>query len=214
MSNGNPGNGLVRVAIVYHSGSGHTERQANAVQSGAQSVPGTVVDAFDVTKVGDQQWHMLDRADAIIFGSPTYMGSPSAAFKSFAEDTSRVWGDGMRWKDKLAAGFTNSGSMSGDKLNTLMSMSILAAQHGMQWVCLGLFPGWSSSDGSADDLNRLGSYLGAMSQSDMDASADIAPPQSDLETAAELGRRVANAAHRWAADTAVSPVSGQKVATS
>lgn len=187
----------VRVVVAYHSGYGHTERQAEAVRRGAASIPGTHVESIDVTDISDEHWQVFDDADAIIFGSPTYMGSPSAAFKTFAESTSKVWGDGMRWKNKLAAGFTNSGSMSGDKLNTLISMAVLAAQHGMNWVSLGLFPGWSSSDGSADDLNRLGSYLGAMAQSNLDASADDAPVESDLQTAWELGSRVALAAHRW-----------------
>ena len=137
------------------------------------------------------------RADAIVFGSPTYMGSPSAGFKQFAEQTSKPWGDGLRWKDKLAAGFTNSQAINGDKLNTLVSFAILAAQHGMHWVSLGLYPGWNTSTATADDLNRLGSYLGAMAQSHGDEGPDVAPRASDLETAEELGRRVALAARRW-----------------
>ncbi len=125
------------------------------------------------------------------------MGSPSAAFKAFAEATSEPWGDGMRWKDKLAVGFTNSQGINGDKLNSPVSFAILAAQHGMHWVSLGLYPGWSTSAGSPDDLNRLGSYLGAMAQSHGDEAADVAPRRSDLDAAEELGRRVALAAQRW-----------------
>jgi len=125
------------------------------------------------------------------------MGSPSAAFKAFAEETSKAWADGLRWKDKLAAGFTNSQGINGDKLNSLVSFAILAAQHGMHWISLGLYPGWSTISGSADDLNRLGSYLGAMAQSHGDQGPDVAPRASDLQTAEELGGRVALAAQRW-----------------
>jgi multimeric flavodoxin WrbA len=188
----------VRVAIAAHSGFGHTRRQADAVAQGAAGVPGTAVSLLDVAELGESDWEELDRADAIVFGSPTYMGSPSAGFKEFAEQSSKAWADGLRWKDKLAAGFTNSQGINGDKLNSLVSFAILAAQHGMHWISLGLYPGWSTTSGSPDDLNRLGSYLGAMAQSHGDEGPDIAPRRSDLETAEELGRRVALAAHRWA----------------
>ena len=189
----------VRVAVAYHSGAGHTARQAEAVARGAASVPDTAVDLLSVAERTDELWATLEQADAIIFGAPTYMGSPSAGFKTFAEATSKVWGDNLRWKDKLAAGFTNSQNINGDKLNTLVSFAILAAQHGMQWVSLGLYPGWNTRTASAEDLNRLGSFLGAMAQSHGDQGPDLAPPASDLRTAEHLGRRVALLAHRWVA---------------
>lgn len=187
----------VRVAIAYHSGFGHTARQAQAVARGASSVPETEASLHNVAELTDELWDALDRADAIIFGAPTYMGSPSAGFKTFAEGTSQAWADNMRWKDKIAAGFTNSQNINGDKLNSLIAFAILAAQHGMHWVSLGLYPGWNTSNGSPDDLNRLGSFLGAMAQSDGDVSLDLAPPVSDLETAEELGRRVALVTQQW-----------------
>jgi len=71
----------VHVAIAYHSGFGHTARQAEAVARGAASVPATVVSLHDVGELTDELWEALDHADAIIFGTPTYMGSPSAVFK-------------------------------------------------------------------------------------------------------------------------------------
>lgn len=187
----------IEVAIVYHSGSGHTGRQAEAVARGAASIADIDVGLYRLETAPEDLWDRLNRAAAIVFGTPTYMGGPSARFKIFAEDSSKIWGDGLRWKDKIAAGFTNSGSMSGDKLNTLISLAVFAAQHGMHWVGLGLYPGWSSSDGSAEDANRLGSYLGAMAQSNMDQGPDIAPPPSDLATAELLGRRVAEATRQW-----------------
>jgi len=91
----------------------------------------------------------------------------------------------------MAAGFTNSGAQSGDKLATLVELSLFAAQHGMHWINLGLPPANNSSKGSEQDLNRLGFWLGAGAQSNVDQSADQAPPASDLETAKFLGRRVA-----------------------
>jgi hypothetical protein len=57
----------------------------------------------------------------------------------------------------------------------------------MHWISLGLYPGWCTSARSADDLNRLGSYLGAMAQSHGDQGPDVAPRASDLAKAEELG---------------------------
>jgi multimeric flavodoxin WrbA len=126
-----------------------------------------------------------------VFGAPTYMGSPSAVFQAFAEASGAVWAE-QGWQGKVAAGFTNSAGVNGDKLNALTSMAVLAAQHGMHWVNLGLLPGWLyTSTGSPEDLNRLGGFLGAMAQSPSDLGADEAPSAADLRTAEHLGRRVA-----------------------
>lgn len=184
----------VTVAVAYHSGYGHTERQAHAIAAGARKAAGSSVVLYDVAKLSDELWEGLAESDAIIFGTPTYMGSQSSVFQAFAEASAPVWA-AQGWKDKVAAGFTNSAGVNGDKLNTLTSLSLFAAQHGMHWVSLGLPPGWLySSNGSADDLNRLGGFLGAMAQSPSDAAADVAPPHADLQTAEHLGRRVAEVA--------------------
>ncbi|WP_084955521.1 flavodoxin family protein [Thermoactinospora rubra] len=187
------------VAIAYHSGYGHTARQARAVAQGAGSVPGTRAELHDITRLDDELWSALQAADAIVFGSPTYMGSQSAAFQAFAEASAKVWAE-MGWKDKLASGFTNSAGVNGDKLNTLTSLALFAAQHGMTWVTLGLPPGWLyTSTGGGQDLNRLGGFLGAMAQSPSDLGPDAAPSDSDLRTAEHLGRRVAQLASQVAA---------------
>src|SRR5881397_1872238 len=109
----------IRVAIAYHTGYGKTGSLARAVARGAASVGGAEVDLIEVSALIENDWAALDAADAIIFGSPTYFGSLSSDMKRFFESTVDGWVDGPRWKDKLAAGFTNSKTMSGDKLNTL-----------------------------------------------------------------------------------------------
>jgi multimeric flavodoxin WrbA len=180
-----------RIAIAFHSGYGHTARQAEAVAAGASSVPGAVAELVPLDELTEDVWGRLAAADAIVFGAPTYMGSPSAVFKKFAEESVRAWADNLAWRDKIAAGFTNSKAMSGDKLNSLVDLAVFAAQHGMIWVGLDLYPGWAESTASIEDLNRLGSWLGAMAQSDADLSAEKAPPATDLRTAEALGARVA-----------------------
>jgi len=182
---------MTRIAIVYHSNYGHTRRQAQAVQAGALQAPGAEALLLTVEEA-QTRWQDLAAADAIIFGAPTYMAGPSAAFKAFFEATSHaVFAKGFAWKDKVAAGFTNSGSRSGDKLATLIQIALFAAQHGMHWVNLGLPPANNSSTGSDADLNRLGFFLGAGAQSNIDQGPDLAPPESDLATARHLGQRVA-----------------------
>ena len=186
---------MPKVAIVYHSGYGHTAEQAKAVARGAQSVAGTDVKLISVTD-GDVPWSELATAQAIIFGSPTYMGTVSAPFKKFMDDSSKIWHD-RQWVDKLAAGFTNSASQSGDKLNTLTTLAVFAAQHGMLWAGVDLLPGNNHSKGSVEDLNRLGSFLGAMAQSNADQGPDQGPIASDLKTAEHLGQQFATLVTRF-----------------
>jgi NAD(P)H dehydrogenase (quinone) len=192
------------VAIVYHSGYGHTARQAAAVKEGIDRTAGArgiLVTCEDA----QARWDELAAADAIIFGAPTYMAGVSAEFKIFEEATSTaVMTKGFLWKDKIAAGFTNSGAQAGDKLATLVQIALFAAQHGMHWVNLGLPPANNSSTGSPDDLNRLGFWLGAGAQSNTDQGPDAAPPEADLATARHLGARVAEATLQFVRGRAVS----------
>jgi multimeric flavodoxin WrbA len=138
-------------------------------------VDASLVPVEDLADAKSPAWETLDAADALVFGCPTY-----------------------KWADKLAAGFTNSGSQNGDKQNTLIDIASFAAQHGMVWINLNLMPGNNNSGGSVADLNRLGAFLGAMAQSNVDEGPDKAPTAADLETAKKLGERVASCARRWA----------------
>ncbi|GAA1922331.1 flavodoxin family protein [Streptantibioticus ferralitis] len=187
------------VAIAYHSGYGHTAVLAEAVRDGAAAA-GATVHLVNVEAITDEQWELLDSSDAIVFGSPTYMGTASAAFHAFAEASSKRWFSAA-WKNKLAAGFTNSASKSGDKLHTLQFFTVLAAQHGMHWVSLGLHPGWNASTASENDLNRLGIFLGAGAQTNNDEGPD-GVHKADIATAEHLGRRIADTARIFAVGAA------------
>ena len=183
---------MTTIAIAFHSGYGHTRRQAEAVLAGAASVSGAAAKLYPVDALDEAQWAELDAADAIIFGAPTYMGSASAKFKEFMDASSKRWFT-QAWKNKVAAGFTTSASQSGDKLNTLIQLMVFANQQAMIWVGLDIMPGNNSSKGSVDDLNRLGSSSGAMAQANADQGAE-AMLESDLKTAERLGARVAETA--------------------
>lgn len=195
----------VLVAIVYDSGYGHTARQAQAIAAGVKQVKKAEMLLLTVD-AAQSRWNDLAQADAILFGSPTYMGNVSAKFKIFQEATSHaVMSKGFAWKDKLAAGFVNSGAHSGDKLAVLIQLSLFAAQHGMHWINLALPPANNSTNGSASDLNRLGFWLGAAAQSNVDQGPGAAPPESDLATAQHLGKRVAEVALQFARSADVVP---------
>ena len=129
----------ITVAVLFHSGFGHTARQAEAVRRGIERVAGASA-LYLTSDEAQGRFDVLELADAIIFGAPTYMGSVSGPFKTFMDSTSKAYARGA-WKDKIAAGFTNSASRSGDKLATLTQFAILAAQHGMHWVTCGRRPG-------------------------------------------------------------------------
>ena len=182
---------MANVVVVYHSGYGHTQRMAQSVASGA----GAELIAIDADgNLPEGGWEALAAADAIIMGSPTYMGSVSWQFKKFADASSKPWFS-QQWKDKLAAGFTNSAGMNGDKLQTLNTLFTLAMQHGMIWVSQGLMPS-NTKGAQRNDVNYLVSYSGAIAQSPSDAgAADMLP--GDLETARLFGERVASVAAKF-----------------
>lgn len=181
---------MSRVVVVYHSGYGHTQRMAQAVAQGANAEL-IAIDAEGNLPAGG--WEQLEAADAIVFGSPTYMANVSWQFKKFADASSKPW-FAQKWKDKLAGGFTNSAGMNGDKQNVLLAMFSLAMQHGMLWVGQGLMPA-NTKAAQRDDVNYLVSYAGAIAQSPSDGGAQDMSA-GDLETARLYGQRVAELAAR------------------
>jgi multimeric flavodoxin WrbA len=182
---------MSKVAVVFHSGYGHTLRMAQSVADGA----GAELVAIDAEgNVSDDGWTTLNEADAIIMGSPTYMGSVSWQFKKFADASSKPWFS-QAWKNKIFAGFTNSATMNGDKHSTLHYLFTLAMQQGGIWVGTAMMPA-NSKAAQRNDLNYVGSFAGAMAQSPSDSSpAEMLP--GDLETARLFGQRVAEVAAKF-----------------
>jgi NAD(P)H dehydrogenase (quinone) len=181
-----------KICVVFHSGYGHTTNQANGILSGIESVDDVAASLIAIDQDGEiteADWQALDASDAIIFGSPTYMGMASWQFKKFADATSKRWFS-QEWRNKIAAGFTNSASMNGDKHSTLHYFMTLAMQHSMLWVGTGLMPS-NTKAASRDDVNYMGSFGGLMAQSPSDAGTEEAPTIGDIETAKAFGARVA-----------------------
>jgi multimeric flavodoxin WrbA len=181
---------MSKIVVVFHSGYGHTQRLAQSVADGA----GAELLAIDAEgNLPEGGWETLGAADAIIMGSPTYMGSVSWQFKKFADASSKPWYV-QAWKDKLMAGFTASSNVNGDKLSTLHYLFTLAMQHGAIWVGTGL--NYNNSKASRrEDVNYLASSAGVMAQTPSDAGA-AEMNAGDLETARLFGQRVAEVAAR------------------
>jgi NAD(P)H dehydrogenase (quinone) len=178
---------MSRIVIVYHSGYGHTRKVAEAVAEGS----GGALLAIDAEgNLPDGGWEQLLAARAIVFGSPTYMGGPSWQFKKFADASSKPWFT-MAWRNKLAAGFTNSATLNGDKGSTLQYLVTLSQQHGMLWAGMGK-QGPNASKHTRDDINNLGGYTGLITATPSDASPEQMVP-GDLATARAFGQRVAEA---------------------
>ena len=177
---------MKNIVIVYHSGYGHTKKVAEAVAEGSG---GTLLAVDAEGNLPEGAWEQLAAASAIVFGSPTYMGSVSWQFKKFADASSKPWFT-QQWKDKIAAGFTNSATMNGDKLSTLHYLFTLSQQHSMLWVGTGMMPS-NAKASTRNDLNYVGSFAGLMTASPSDASADEMV-LGDIKTAVAFGKRIAD----------------------
>ncbi|MEA5464477.1 flavodoxin family protein [Leptothoe sp. PORK10 BA2] len=190
---------MVAIAIVYFSGQGHTHQMAAALAQGVEAAGGTP-HLLRITgeQIVNGRWQddstlaTLKAADGIAFGSPTYMGGVAGQFKCFLDAASETWFH-QGWKDKIAGGFTHSSSPSGDKQGTLLYLAINAAQHGMLWV------GAAEMTNPESGVNRLGSFMGVMGNSDLDMSG--AAPKvdpGDLESAQRYGQRLVTIAQKVA----------------
>ena len=204
---------MTKIAIVYFSGfKGATEKLAESIAEGAKSVEDTAVTMIRTEEV-DSHWQDLAEADAIIFGTPTYIGSVAAKFKEFIEKLAgEIWLERL-WVNKIAGGFTVSAGRSGDKLSCLQQLVIFASQMGMIWVPMRITGGHYSSQGSEADLNRMAGYLGVMAQSNIDEDTSKAPPASDLATAELHGNHIANVARQFSAGRKQWPAEYDKILT-
>lgn len=185
------------IAIVYYSSQGHTHTLAESIANGIATVSSMKVELHRLldSEIQNGRWKndtvvaSLMNADAIVFGTPTYMGGYAAQMKAFIDACGGIWFR-QGWKDKVAAGFTHSQGLSGDKLNTLQSLQVNALQHGMIWVGNAVMV-----EGTGlEHQNRLSSYTGLMAQT---YPAEHAVSEGDQKTAQAFGQRIAETTMRW-----------------
>ncbi|MFZ3430154.1 flavodoxin family protein [Vibrio harveyi] len=185
---------MAKIAIIYFSKTDVTGQLARAIAAGAEQQGIEQQGRFEILSHRIQGSEIIEgrfvhpnlmdelaECDAIIFGSPTYMGSVVAQFKAFADASSESWCY-QKWAGKIAAGFTSGEAMNGDQSCTLQYLQTLANQHGMMWVGLDKI-----SNSGEQNLNRYGVQGGIVAQGGEDGQL----PPSDLATAEYLGKRVA-----------------------
>ena len=157
----------MKVAVIYHSVSGNTQKQAELVAEGARSVSGIEVKTISVDSP-DNGW--IEESKAVTFGTPTYEGSCSWQMKRFL-DTPEVSYDG-----KLS-GFFATQNWPGGGGADFAEMTMIAAVlvHGMLVY----------SGGTSQGYPPL--HFGAVSQR---------APSTDLERerALKLGNNIATMA--------------------
>ncbi|MGD8170978.1 flavodoxin family protein [Vibrio sp. TRT 21S02] len=178
-----------KIAIVFFSQQGAVRLLAHSIAEGIHS-QGVEIELLEVLGQdinagryqNDELLNTIDHCDAVIFGSPTYMGAPASQFKAFMDASSDKYAV-KAWRNKLASGFTAGGSINGDQQQTLASFITLACQHGMLWA------GMDTSEHTDDlGLNRTGASLGLVASPDK--NSQVHPV--DLDTAFYHGQRVAN----------------------
>ncbi len=159
----------MKIAIVYHSVSGNTKKQAELVKEGALSVPSIEVKTMPIDDT-DNDW--IENSVAVIFGSPTYEGSCSWQMKKYF-DTPRV-----DFSGKLA-GFFASQNWPGGGGADFAEMTMIAAAlvHGMLVYSGGVSEGYPPL------------HFGAVSHKA--PSTDI-----DRERAVKLGKNIAEMAKK------------------
>lgn len=192
---------MSQISVLYFSGYGHAAKLAEAVERGAASQPGAQICRFRISETGElplEAWASLSEADAIVYGSPTYMGGPAWQFKRVAEASSKLWLD-QAWRDKLAAGFTVSAATNGDKYLTIQYFWTLSQQHSQVWVGTGLLPSNALAH-TADDINWSGGFTGVQAIAPADASPDQAPRGGSRRARGSAGRPPARL--RWAKERA------------
>lgn len=184
---------MINIAVVYFSKTDVTGSLAKALINEVTSLEDVKViehriEGHEIVEgrfVNTELFARLENCDAIIFGTPTYMGGVSAQFKSFADATSDLWCEQL-WAGKIAAGFTSGSALNGDQTGTLQYLVTLSNQHGMLWVGLDSALGFNDKG-----INRLGCQLGVVAQSS-DGSLNV----TDLDTVKYLGKRVAQLAKK------------------
>ena len=191
----------ITVAIVYATRYGHTERLA---QAAAQALEEQHVQVLLHTTIhAANHLEELDEADAILFGTPTYMGGMASEMRLFCEKTVKRW-HSRAWQDKIAGGFTNSANFYGDKTIALLGLMTTAMQLGMIWVGIDDLPAANVPE-SMDSLygptptawNRNGASMGVMASS-FQVDSSLAPPEGDLQTMRNYALRIAGIARRFA----------------
>lgn len=199
----------VKVHVIFYSMYGHVFKMAEAVSSGARTIPGVKVNLFQVPELVPQEIliqsgaskareafaHVpivtladLDNADALIFGTPTRFGNMCSQMRNFLDQTGGLWARGAL-AGKIASVFISTASQHGGQETTITSFHNTLFHHGM--IVLGA-PIWEKRISTMDEITG-GSPYGASTLAGPDGRSRR-PTENELVIARSQGRSVAQTA--------------------
>jgi NAD(P)H dehydrogenase (quinone) len=197
----------VKVAIIYYSATGTTYQLARAVEEGAKgagaevrfrkvkelapeeavkSNEGWSAHAKETQDVPTASNEDLEWADAVIFGTPTRYGLPSAQLKQFVDGTGKLWASGAL-ANKVMSSFTSAATAHGGQEATILSLNTVF----YHWGAIIVAPGYT------DPVQfQSGNPYGVSFTSNNGA---LDPDETALGAARFQGRRVAEVAAQFLA---------------
>ena len=192
----------VKVAVIYYSSTGTTYRLARAVEEGAKeagaevrlrkvkelapeeaiaSNEGWAENVRAMQDVAEATLDDLTWADAIIFGTPTRYGLPTAQLKQFIDTTGPLWASG-KLVNKIVSSFTSAATAHGGQESTILALNNTF----YHWGSIIVGPGY------ADPIQfQSGNPYGTSFTSNNGA---LKPDETALAAARFQGRRVAEVA--------------------
>ena len=197
----------VKLAVIDYSSTGTTDRLARAIEEGAQAA-GAEVRLRKVKELAPEQaiasnegWAEnvratqdvaeathddLTWADALIFGTPTRYGLPTAQLKQFIDTTGPLWASGQL-VNKVVSSFTSAATMHGGQESTILALNNTF----YHWGSIIVGPGY------ADPIQfQSGNPYGVSFKSD---NGQTRPDETALNAARFQGRRVAEIASQFVA---------------
>jgi len=194
-----------KVAIIYYSQTGTTYELAKAVEEGARQAGAETrllkvkETAPDEVWQGNENWKKhqdetdrikeatnddLEWADAVVFGTPTRYGLPSAQLKNFIDQTGSLWAKGAL-VNKIGSSFTTTATAHGGQEQTILAINT-AFYH---WGMIIVSPGYVEAS-----QFQAGNPYGASFTSN---NAQLDPDEVALTAGRLQGRRVAEVAAQF-----------------
>ncbi len=196
---------MAKVAIIYYSQTGTTHKMAQAIEEGAKNA-GAETRLLRVRETAPHEvygnnpaWkeHLeatsdvreatnddLEWADAIIFGTPTRYGLPSAQLKNFIDQTGALWAKGAL-TNKIGSSFTSAATAHGGQEATILSLNTIF----YHWNMIIVAPGYIEPSQFAASNPYGASFTSNNAQLDPD---DVAVTAARLQ-----GKRVAEIAAKF-----------------
>jgi NAD(P)H dehydrogenase (quinone) len=150
-----------RIAVIYYSATGTTYQLARAIANGARSAgaevrlrkvkelapeeairsnEGWAAHSEETRDLPEATMDDVEWADAVIFGTPTRYGLPSAQLKQFIDQSGPLWAEG-KLVDKVVSSFCSASTPHGGQETTLTALNNTF----YHWGCIIVSPGYAAA---------------------------------------------------------------------